>query len=666
MNPPDDAALEIGRLGSDAYHHIAFEWIVESTVEAAREALDARQPAQFGWSIVEAFDTDDRIASDRWGETPPFDDNRLLLLRVDDDAGEPIAAGVSFGMHSTYNESDYLTGDAAGAVERALEAELGRRYDRFVPVLFLNENGGTMSPRADQFGHRGLHRHEVLGEFFVDRAVGAFEDVQTSSDVALDAQTHVFPITYERVGYEIGQWARGSAGTYESTFYHGALQCIPGMDEDPQTHGEPFNAVCLPTHYITLNRPPTVFNRSVISSLELAGLTVVTLPGEASMEVGWQVLREARDRLGIDPASAFVWSYAQDHQLYITPTNLRGELPSFPGISTPQAPDEYPDYAFSWLQGGYEVSMSVWGHGFGDFVVERAIEALSLLEDPDADVDSALPAQYTPFSTAPFGVEPTPAEQVGTIVQDVDPTVERMTSIEFGWVGGDPGVEMPQAPLVVLERDEGDGDFQPFMRDNRRRYDNREPVMISRVRRNGDAWEWVVYWEERPSFPTGRYRFRVQGHHQVDGATQTYDVTSSEFELVGSDDLQLTVNTTASQVSGTLGYPPAPELSIDGTEEDPGRLSGSFRLRHPAVPTGVSDPVVADTDIDGSGFTVRVLDSGGALWNTFSGDDVEVTTSPGGDDVPVTTWSVDVTGAPAGYTVEIDVVDRHGNRAAYP
>lgn len=662
---PDDAALEIGRLGSDGYSHVAFEWIVDSTVQAAEAALADKQPAQFGWSIVEAFDTDDAIASDRWGETPPFDDNRLLMLRVDDAQGDPIAAGVSFGMHSTFNESDYLTGDAAGAVERAFEAELGRRYDRFVPVLFLSENNGTMSPRGDRHGHESLQKHELLGRTFADRTIDDFEAIETDDDVALDSTTHIFPITYERVGYEVGQWARGSAGTYESTYYYGAIQCIPGTDEDPETHGDPYDSVCLPTHYITFNRPPTIFGRSMISTLNLDGVTVVTMPGEVSMEVGWQVLREARDRLGLDPAEAFIWGYAQDHQLYITPTNLRGELPSFPGISTPKAPDEYPDFAFSWLQGGYEPSLSVWGYRFGDFMVERAIEALQLLDDPSAEVDAALPAQYTPFSTGEFGVEPSPVGDVGTVVDDVAATIPRLTPVEFSWVGGDPGVEMPQAPLVVLERDDGQGNFEPFLRDNHRRYDNREPVMITRVRRDANRWEWVVYWDELPSFPAGRYRFRVEGHHDVDGDVQSYTVTSTTFELVGTDDLAATVETTPNQVSGTLAYPAATRFEVVGTDDDPGRVRGSYRLRNPDVPTGTPDPVIAGEDIDETGIVLRVLEPGGGVWDTFTGGDITLSTQPA-NPIPVTTWSADVTGAPAGYTVELEAVDRYGNRALYP
>ena len=655
----DDTALDLGRLGSDSYHHTVFEWMVESTVDAALQALDDLQPAQFGWTIVEAYDTDDAIASDRWSQTPPFDDNRLLLLRVDDADGQPLAAAISLGMHSTFNESDYLTGDAAGALERQLELELGRRYDRFVPVMFLSENSGTMAPRGDKKGHQSLHQHEYLGFEFTRRAIDAFNSMPTTDDLDIEARTHIFPISYRRVGYELGEWARGNAGTYESTFFHGAIQCLANTDNDPATHAEPFDYFCLPIHFLSQNRPATLFRRSMITALRLNGLTVVTLPGESSMEVGWQVLREARDRLGVDPAAAFVWGYAQDHQLYITPTNLRGELPSFPGISTPMAPDDYPDYAFSFLQGGYEPSLSVWGHLFGDFVVERAVEALTLLDQPDLAVDTALPAQYTPFSTAAFDIEPSPPDAVGTVVDQMPTSVPRLTPVEFAWVGGDPGVEMPQAPLVALERADGGG-FAPLTRVNYRPYDNREPVLITRVRRNADRWEWAVYWEETKDFPAGDYRFRVLGHHQVDGVRTPYEVTSDTFALVGAP-IDTAANLSGSTLTGTLAYPAAPAFNVVGGDTDPGRVVGSFRMRHPDVPTGVADPVIAE---DVTTLTVRVLDAGQQQIAEFTLSDVAVQTSATG--VPRTTFSVDIGNQPAGSTVQIDVADRWGNVGAHP
>lgn len=652
---PADGAVDMGRVGSDSYHHVIFEWLVESTVEAAVAALDDLRPARFGWTIVEAYDTDDAIAADRWSASPPFDDNRALLVRIDDADGVPIGGMISLGIHSTFNSDDYLTGDAAGALEQALELDFGQRYGRFLPVMFLSQNGGSMSPRGSRHGHQSLHQHEYLGYEFARRVTDRFDAIETHSDVELASHTHYFPITYPRVGYEIGQWTPPHLRSDAQTYFYGAIQCFNDGDTDYETHADPYSMICVPLHFMTQNRPPMLFQRSAISALKLGGLTILTLPGEPSMEIGWQVLRAARDRFGVDPMAAFVWGYAQDHQLYITPTNLRGERPPFPGISTPTALDDYPDFAFSWLQGGYEAQMSVWGHLFGDYIVERAVEALQHLEDPaNAPPAESLPSEFTPYHTDDFPIEPSPADAVGEVVAPLPAQLSRLSPVEFGWVGGDPGVEMPQTPNVALEREVGPGVFAAVTRPNHRPYTNREPVMATRVRHNADRWEWLVYWEELHNFPLGTYRFVVSGHHQVAGQRTPYTVTSDPFEL-GAAPIHAAVSRDANRATGTLTYPAGAPLAVVGTPTDPGRLEGTLRMRHPDSPSAQAPPVEA---ADVTAFEVRVLD-GATVWQTFDAAAANLTTTT---EFPRrTTFEVDLTGAPPNAQVVVVATDRFGN-----
>jgi hypothetical protein len=673
---PGDALLPLGTFGTDEFHQQVFDWTVDSTYEAAKAALDDLSPARFGWEIVEGFDTDDQISSDRWGATPPFDDNRLLLFRIDDADGNPRAVMISFGTHGTVHGDNYFTGDVPAGVERALEARLGESYDRFVPVMYYNQNGGSMSPRGDRYGHRGPERFEAIGHALADRAIQALEEMDTETDLALDGATHRFPITYEMVGYEEGEWQVSSfgRGSPNNEFDFGGLQCMgESGDEDYTTHETPpVSNGCLPIHAINHHRSVTLFAKSQMSALRIGGLTMLTLPGEASMELGWQVLREARDEFGIDPLSAWVFGYAQDHQFYLTPTNLRGELPPFAGISTPQAPDEYPDFAFSWLQGGYEASMSVWGWLFGDFIVERAMETVSKLEDGDREpaLPAALPTEFTRVDENPFPIEASDADSVGTVVEEPAETVQRFATVEFAWVGGDPGAEMPQAPRVVLEKKSGEN-FEAVETARRLPYDNREPVMLTRLRKNDDDWEWVVRWEELGDFAAGEYRFRVEGHYLDDSDERTsYEAHSRTFEVVATDALEVGVAADATSVTGTLGYPSATPMAYEGTNEDPGKLAGNFRMRHPKVAAGASAPLiagedVADADVTADGVTIRIND-GSTDVEVLTGADVSVTTAPetvgGRDDVPVTRFEAAVSGLSAGsYTVQVEVVDAYGN-----
>lgn len=665
---PDDAAVPLGILGTDSFHQEIYERLRDSTIEAALAALDDREPARVGWTIFEAYDTDDLVASDRWGATPPFDDNRLLMMRFDDLEGVPRAALVSFGTHGTFFEETYLTGDAPGAVERGFEARLGEEYDRYVPTLFFSQNGGTMSPRGDRFGHSEVQKFEAHGAHFAGRAFDAFDAIETQTDVDLDARSHRFQITYDALGYEPEEWAPSSGRAVGNTLWHGGFTCIGEEDDDYSTHYIPFDFGCLPAHFISQNRPLTLFNKSLITALRIGDLHIVTLPGESSMELGYQVVREVNERLGVDWRDLFIWGYAQDHQLYLTPTNLRGDLPPFPGISTPMAMDDYPDFAFSWLQGGYEASLSVWGPAFGDYLAERAFEAAQMLVDgspaPNAS-ERVLPSYFRERPTQPFLIEDTPDASVGEVVIEMPEVVDRLSSYEFGFVGGDPGAEAPLAPKVRLVRVDGASD--DVLTRSRALYTNFEPVMLTRVRTSAEGlFEWIVYWEELHDFPAGTYRFEVEGHYQSDGVRTPYTTSSRAFEVQPSELIEVAANLSGLQLEAVLSYPASEGLSFDRSPEDPGAVQGAFRMRHPEVPDGIPYPIDPGEDVDATGVEVRVF-AGQALVATLSGQDLELTQqtrSVQGRNVPVTI--VEATLSPGATRVEIDVVDAWGNTGTYP
>jgi hypothetical protein len=668
-NLPDQAMLPLGTFGTDEFSQQGFDWMVESSTDAANAALDDLSPAKFGWEIVEAYDTDDVISSDRWDQTPPFDDNRLLLMRIDGADGNPRAVIFSLGTHGTVHSDVYFTGDVLAGMERELEQRLGEEYDRFVPTMYLNENGGTMSPRGGTYDHAELQRYEAIGYYFAEKAYDTISAMETSADVELAGVTHRFPMSYEFLGYEPGEWEAARGGTVNNQYDYGGIQCMGGEgDSDPATRFNEDEVDCIPLHWLGFHRPITIFTKSQMSAFNLGGLTVVTMPGESSMEIGWQVLRDARDEWGIDPLESWVLGYAQDHQFYLTPTNLRGELPVFPGISTPKAPDEYPDFAFSYFQGGYEASLNVWGWKMGDFMVERAVETVGLLQgnDPENDLPGAMPVEYSRIDEEPFELAPTDSAAVGTVTVEPPEQLERMTPTEFAWVGGDPGAEMPQAPKVTLERQDG-GSFGPVKMPSTRDYTNRENRMLTRVREHEDGWEWVVYWEELADFPAGTYRFRVNGHHMDGGSRTEYETTSRAFEIVGNDALHIEVAQASGSISGRLGYPASEGLEYLGDNDDEGAVSGNFRMRHPYVPTGFNAPLTAGEDVTASDVSIVIQDSSGNTVAEVDSADITLETADGSvggrDDVPVTTFSAPTpSGVPSGdHDVVVTVTDAYGN-----
>lgn len=653
---PEDTGLPIGALGIGEYSEASRDWLIDSLAEAALQALDSWQDAQLGWEIIEAFDTDDQLARDRWSETPPFDDNRLLLIRVDDADGVPLTAVVSFGVHGTVNSEDYAVGDVLVGIERTFEERLGRQFSRFVPVLFVNQNSGSMSPANN--GQPFPQAFERAGAVFADAFLDAFLDIETDTDIELASRTYRFPITYELLGYEPGEWTSGNNIPFGGEMLLGALQCGDNSyraDDDFENVINTNRLNCLSARFIFRNRPFTNFMTSQITAVQLAGLSMITSPGELTMSMSWKILKALRDTFGVDPMSAWTMGYAQDHHLYISPTTLRGERPPFPGLSLPDglAIDDYPTFAFTWLRGGYTQTQTGWGWKFGDYIAERSVDAWRLLVEPDAEpgVPWALPRVLSPSGQPPFGIDASNPERVGTIVQDVPPTVSRFEPIEFAWVGGDPGAEMPQAPLVELLREE-EGTFEPVFLPNYRAYTNREYRFMTRVRAVGEEYQWVARWEELKDFPAGTYRFRVTGHwtpvaDDYDARTP-YTLDSSPFELVPLDDLRFEeVSTSGATFEARVGYPPAERVQIesviDGPMRDHGALTGHFRMRHPDILPGMLVPLLPDEDI--------------VLEGTESG--VSLTLTRGPDEVrdPEATVVIDVTGARPRSDLSITITD---------
>lgn len=650
---PADGAASIGVMGIGEYSQDVHEWLVESMKRALDAAFDDLSPARLGWRIVEAYDVPDVVGRDRWFATPPFDDNRALLIRVDDAEGVPRAVMVSFGAHGTHGLTNHFTQDAPGGAERVLEAFLGERFDRFVPVMFVNQNSGSMSPAGDAIGHQFPHSNERLGWAFVQSVGAPLLDIETRTDVVLAGHTHRFDLGYELIGYD-GDWAgSGTPPPFGGPYTNGAFRCGARRfgDEDYATHPDIHDLACVALHFLIHNRPPTLFARAQMTALEIDGLSILTAPGELSMELSWQMLRALRDELDIDPLSAWTWGYAQGHLLYLLPTNLRGDDPPFPGQRLEQPIDEYPDFAFSFLQGGYEPTMSPWGPLAGDYFVAQGVEAFRRLRDPDRATgeDFVLPQYFSPRVRDDFPVDETPATELGRITEDLPERVERLETVEFAWIGGDPGAEAPQAPLVTLERFDGD-EWSTAILPSRAPYTSAEPRFLVRVRRDGTLYEWVARWEELHDFPTGRYRFAIDGNALVDGELVPYTAATAPFELVPTDDLIVTVERAGDTLSGTLAYPAAAPMRSVEPQADPASIRGNFRMRSPLVPSGEPIALRQGLEIDAADVEVSVdgVARTPALTTTFDG--------PNG--APVTVWSLD---APGATSVEVSVVDAFGN-----
>src|SRR5690606_20043724 len=116
------------------------------------------------------------------------------------------------------------------------------------------------------------------------------------------------------------------------------------------------------------------------------------------------------------------------------------------------------------------------------------------------------------------------------------------------------------------------------------------------------GWEWGAYWEETKDFELGTYRFRIEGHylHPDTDERTPYASTTDSFEVVPStaitiDQIEvLSPNTISARVS----YPPANEMLTAGPAGDRAKLSGSYRMHHSEVASGLPIPVMADTEFN--------------------------------------------------------------------
>lgn len=665
---PTDGLMDVGMLGAGTFSQQVEDWLVGSITDAAFDALDNMQDAKFAWQIVEAFDVEDVVGRDRWRSTPPFDMNRLLLMRLDDLDDVPMAVLFSYAAHATDNSDDYATDDVAGGAEHGLSVALTQHFGRHVPTLYFPENGGSMSHASGAQGHAFPHSRERAGAVLVDKALPTLLAMTPKREVGFKSRNYRFNINYDAIGYEPMEFGKNGRRPLSGEYTNGGLMCNGpnANDADYATYIPMEKLGCLPLTAILNNRQPTPLTRTQVMALELDGLSIVTLPGEATQEVGWQALARMRDVFERETASSWVLSYVNDHLLYITPTNLRGEKPDVPGYLGP-APDSFPNYAFSYLQGGYETDMSPWGPKFGDFLMNRVEDAFAWLQDDSKSpaYPAILPAQFTRVEETPFAIDSADAASIGVVTEQVPATLERLVPVTFTWMGGDPGAEAPQVPLVTLQKHDGAA-FVDVQAPTMLPYTNRGPYFATRVKildpTGSPSYAWSVYWEAPKDMPLGTYRFQVDGHY-LDAATNArtpYTVTSDAFEL-----LPTTFDIAAERVGETIVARPTYaasthfEMSAGGER---GKLAGSLRMRHWMVPTGVPDPVLFDNEqLLQQAFTAHWhISDTNAL--PRPADDAAITTMSVGDRQGVPTSKVTFEAPPGVFiSVRLEGADAYGN-----
>lgn len=523
--------LGFGFFGYGEWSPEIFERLTSSFAEAVIMAMDARQPAKFGYTVLDDFDPNNDINRDRRERNnglPGYmrKDNRMVVMRVDDMAGTPIAVLTNFGIHGTVfgSSNPVVTGDAGGGVEVVLTERASAKYDAPVTGFFIQGNAGDISPDGDDLNHPDFERLQLLGE----RAWGvidpALDAITTSEDTRVGIVTQRIPITHEILGYGPGKFfdSNVSCENGRDYFRFGAFQCVEGLidDDDPNTAFEDgalncvFGVECLTDGY-----PVPQFQKTVLTVARLGTLALASMPGEPLSQFG----RDHSDRIedaveGITDAT--VLGYSQDHHFYLLNED-------------------------DWLQGGYEPSRDIWGWKFGPYLTDKSLAlAMQLADEPEDRVidDGNLKPMYwvDPVEeTAWVELTATTGDPAAFTV-DAPARIERLDELYVEWAGGHPGADQPH---VVLERDDGNG-FVPVRKAGDRVYDDRGFEMIVEYhgtcdRAQCNEHKWAVRWQERRDFPLGTYRLAISGRAYVGGDTIDYAMNTAAFELVPSTKMQV-------------------------------------------------------------------------------------------------------------------------------
>lgn len=513
--------------------------IAVGVVEAIRMAQARLTPARFGWATALVPDANrDRRCHDDWIGGRGDRDTLLTVLRVDAEAGDPIAILFHYALHGTLYDwnSRSLSVDAPGHVEYAVE----RRFDRPVVAIFLQGAAASASPDADDVGHDGSQAMERVAWELADPILAAWEAAEMREAIDLRFAIRRVPLSRQELGYAPGEFPED-----------GAMLCSlldPGCVGAPR---DPASIDCLGKA-----EPGGGKYETWIGALQLGDLAVVALPGEPSAAIG-RAIRRGAIEAGFDHGIAL--GYSLDHDGYLLLED-------------------------DWLSGGSETDVGFWGWRLGPHLLERGLELLRAL--PRAR-SQPLRTDHRPDWESP-AIAPS-ASLPGPALLDRT-TVPRMREIRFSFHGGDPALGTPE---VVLQRLEGDAFADRLVNgwiptSNLRgpelpTFYEAIPTWREDPQAAARAHRWEVVFEPPRDLEAGRYRFVARGRRLVDGAIEPFAIESDPFEVVPSEEMRVEGRIVGTRLFVTLLYPIRPTVWSE-EPADAGWQIGGFRpvdVRHP-------------------------------------------------------------------------------------
>ena len=527
----------LGAVGADSPDEEIIDRLCTQLADVVKAAIDDLGDAEWGTAWADDWDPENLVYRDRRGENNPTygKDPRLTILAVRRPGGAPMAAILNFGMHGTVFDSDneLFTEDAAGGLEMKFEEHFFARTGQPIFGMFIQSGGGDASPAGDRFDHPGPARVELLGHDAAPRIFSVYEQIEWKDQLTLGVRSRRIDLTYDGIGYdEIPEFVNKNNYPYK----WGAWQCkgvTPSDDANPATssQGEPKDCDDIGTLVTTLGGtvPHAEMHQMYTTVAALDDFYLVSLPGEPT----YSVIKHLREELGARGVDGMAFGYSQDHMLYLT----------------------HPD---DWYQGGYEAEMSLWGPLAGQHIVARQMELVEALQagegTPVWSEETPNLSVVEPFEPRAFEV----SEDAGEVLIDVPGDLERGSTIRLRWGGGDPSLGDPH---VVLQRDEGDGEFTDVpapsgwpgaVLDNSRYHmlTHYEPdpkpngkVLPSRKH------HWYVDFQADLELPAGDYRLVATGDAWDGKTVAPYTITSSPFLVTQSKSDELSATLAGDQLT---------------------------------------------------------------------------------------------------------------------
>lgn len=421
-------------LGLDLFDERQYQRLLKSLVTAARNAIAAAAPARIGAGVWDGWDPRDEIYSDRRDEDDEFPgpdgkpigkhkESRLLVLRVDDRAGKPLALLHSFPIHGTVSGegNPLISVEASGHIDLAIED----RFDSPVMVMHLQGPAGDASPRG-RYGSEhcdskkslceNFARMESIGELAAPRILSLWQNIATSDTAALEVVTRAVQngrnaikvrgdMAYTPFQSEVEvdtsrQAIYNPDGSVRSPIAQfnveaGAGLCggkkpmlpvegILGATGAPYAscadigRASKFISDLLKVPLPPEGAPSCETTRVTLSALRLGQIPVLRRTGDPTMPPNEDSKEESlllltlpgepvslladllRTRSPVGADRTFVVGYAQGHIGYLL------------GVE-------------NWLLGGYEPSINLFGPLEGEWLTERAAELAKLAGSPERD-----------------------------------------------------------------------------------------------------------------------------------------------------------------------------------------------------------------------------------------------------------------------------------------